>query len=169
MRAPELVTAHAELDVMLFELQRECFALPLTDVLEVLRAVAIRRLPNAPAVVEGIIDVRGELVPVLDVRARFGLSPKPLELSDHFVVAAAAQRKVALRVDRALGMSRLLALPLPRAVNLPRGVSQVSGIASAPDGLVLLHDLEEFLSEAESTTLAGALRESSEQRSGGGG
>jgi purine-binding chemotaxis protein CheW len=156
---PAVLAEDAQYEVLLFQLQRETFGLPLASVLEVLRAVAIRRLPNAPAVVEGIIDVRGDLVPVLDVRSRFRLPPKPLELSDHFVVAEAGERRVALRVDRALDLTRVRAVDIRDATNLPRGVTHVFGIASLPEGLVLLHDLAAFLSEAESLTLERALHE----------
>lgn len=159
MSSTEVLGADDELDVLLFELQRESFALPLASVLEVLRAVAIRRLPNAPPIVEGIIDVRGELVPVVDVRARFQLPAKPIALSDHFLVAEAGSRRVALRVDRALGISRIRPVRLERATNLPRGVTHVSGFASAPDGLLLFNDLRAFLSEAEAQSLERALHD----------
>jgi purine-binding chemotaxis protein CheW len=159
MSTAEVLDAAVELEALLFELERETFAVPLASVLEVLRAVAIRRLPNAPAVIEGIIDVRGDLVPVVDVRSRFRLAAKPLELSDHFVVAEAGSRRIALRVDRALGLMRLRAISLAHASNLPRGVAHVSGVASAPEGLVLFHDLRAFLSEAESQSLERALSE----------
>jgi purine-binding chemotaxis protein CheW len=144
-------------EVLLFELATQRFALPVVDVVEVVRAVAIRLLPNAPPVVEGIINLRGEVVPVLDIRARFGLAPKPLEISDHFVVASAGPRRVALRVDRALALSELQALSMERAINLPRSIDHIAGVAMLADELVLVHDLCGFLSEVESRQLTAAL------------
>ena len=76
-------------------------AFPTADVRELVRAVAITPLPNAPAVIEGVVNVRGRVLPVLDVRARFRLPAKPLDPSDHFIVASAGPRGVILRVDRA--------------------------------------------------------------------
>jgi purine-binding chemotaxis protein CheW len=149
----------AELDVLLFELAEQRFALRLADVLEVVRAVALRPLPNAPAVVEGIIDVRGDIVPVLDIRARFGLAPKPIALTDHFVLGSAGARRLALRVDRATDMARVPFLDVHDAVNLPRGVAHIAGVASLPDGLVLLNDLPSFLFALESEQLDAALAE----------
>jgi purine-binding chemotaxis protein CheW len=147
----------AEIEVLLFELSAQRFAFPLSDVLEVLRAVALHMLPNAPEVIEGIVDLRGEVVPVLDLRARFGLPQKPLELSDHFVVCRAGRRRVIVRVDRALALTRLQATSLEHAINLPRALQHIAGVASLEDGLVLLHDLAAFLSEAESGLLTHAL------------
>jgi purine-binding chemotaxis protein CheW len=141
--------ADAELEVLLFELAAERYGVATRDVLEVLRAVASRPLPLAPSVVEGIVDLRGDLVPVLDIRARLGLAPKPVEPSDHFVVGRAAERRVILRVDRALGLARLRSLPLTAAHNLPRGIDHIAGVARVADGLVLIHDLSAFLSELE--------------------
>jgi purine-binding chemotaxis protein CheW len=151
--------AAAEFDVLLFELAEQRFALRLADVLEVVRAVALRPLPNAPAVVEGLIDVRGDIVPVLDIRARFGLPAKALALTDHFVLGSAGQRRVALRVDRATDMARVPILDMQDAINLPRGVAHVAGIASLPDGLLLVNDLPSFLFALESEQLDTALAE----------
>lgn len=155
------------LDSLVFTLAGERFALPLRDVQQVLRAVAIRSLPRAPAVVEGIIDLHGELVPVLDLRARFALAGKPLAPSDHLLIAQAGARKVALRVDQALGLERLSSVDPERAPNLPRGLGLIAGVASTDDGLVLIHDLRAFLSEAEALALERALQETPGAPGGG--
>lgn len=145
------------LEALVFELAAERFALPAADVVEVLRAVAIRALPLAPAICEGIFDLRGELVPVLDLRARFRLPPRALDPSEHLIVAHAGGRKVAVRADRALALQRLEAVAPERAGNLPRDVGHVAGVASTDEGLVLIHDLEAFLDEAEALELEFAL------------
>lgn len=145
------------LETLVFTLAAERFALPLCDVHEVVRAVAIRSLPRAPAVVEGIIDLRGELVPVFDLRARFRLPPKPLAPGDHLLVAQAGTRKVALRVDQALALERLASVSPEQEPNLPRELGLVAGVARSDDGLVLIHDLRSFLNEAEALELDHAL------------
>jgi purine-binding chemotaxis protein CheW len=144
-------------EVLLFTLEAQRYALPLEDVRELVRAVRLTPLPRAPAVVEGLLNLRGELLPVLDVRRRFRLPARRLSPSDHLIVAQAGARRFALRVDRAEG---LLALepgqldPSPR--ELP-GVGYVAGALKLPDGLVLLHDLRTFLSQAEALELEEAL------------
>ncbi len=145
------------LDALVFELAAERYALPIADVALVLRAVAIRSLPSAPAIVEGVIDLRGELVPVLDMRARFRLPRVVLDPGEHLIVAQAGTRKVALRADQALAVERLEVVAIEEAGNLPRGVGQVAGVASTADGMVLIHDLRAFLNEAESLELEHAL------------
>jgi purine-binding chemotaxis protein CheW len=144
-------------EVLLFLLEGQRYALPMEDVRELVRAVRLTPLPRAPGVVEGLLNLRGELLPVLDMRRRFRLPARPLSSSDHFVVAQAGPRRVALRVDRA---ESLLALETGQLDESPRelpGVGYVAGALKLPDGLVLLHDLRTFLSEAEALELEEAL------------
>jgi purine-binding chemotaxis protein CheW len=144
-------------ELLVFEVGGQRFGLPAADVREVLRAVTLTPLPHAPALVEGVINVRGTLVPVLDIRARFRLPPKPLDHTDHLIVARAAGRLVALRVDRALELARPDAAAVERAEAVVPGVVYVAHLAKLPDGIVLIHDLNTFLSHAEAAALAEAL------------
>ncbi len=144
-------------DVLLFTLEGQRYALALEDVRELLRAVRLTPLPRAPAVVEGLLNLRGELLPVLDMRRRFRLPARPLSSSDHFVVAQAGRRRVTLRVDRAEGLLSLEAGQLDATPRELPGVGYVAGALKLPDGLVLLHDLRTFLSEAEALELEEAL------------
>ncbi len=144
-------------EVLLFTLEGQRYALPLEDVRELVRAVRLTPLPRAPAVVEGLLDLRGELLPVLDMRRRFRLPARRLSSSDHLIVAQAGRRRVVLRVDRA---ESLLALEPDKLDTSPRelpGVGYVAGALKLPEGLVLLHDLRTFLSEAEALELEEAL------------
>jgi hypothetical protein len=88
--------------ILVFEIGGRRFGLPAAEVRELLRAVTILPLPLAPDVVEGIINVRGTVVPVLDIRARLRLPAKAAEPSDHLIVVEPGGRPVVLRIDRAL-------------------------------------------------------------------
>ena len=149
--------ATTAVESLLFELSGQRFALPLTAASEVVRAVAVRKLPAIPSIVLGIIDVRGEIVPVLDVRVRFGFPHKPVEPEDQFLIGQAGRRRIALQVDRALGLAPLSMLTLARASNLPASISRLAGVAATSEGLVLIHDLETFLTQAENDALEIAL------------
>jgi purine-binding chemotaxis protein CheW len=162
-RAAERAAERRSLEALVFELAAERYALPLADVAMVLRAVAIRALPAAPAIVEGVFDLRGELVPVLDMRARFRLPHKPLDPGEHLIVAQVGTRRVALRADQALALERLDVVAIEAAGNLPRGVGYVAGVASTDGGMVLIHDLRAFLSEAESLELERALQAAADE------
>src|SRR5205085_11996004 len=86
-------------DVLVFEVAGRRFGLPAAAVKEVVRAVALAPLPKAPAVVEGVINLRGTVVPVLDIRGRFRLPQKPLAPSDQLIIARTGPRLAALHVD----------------------------------------------------------------------
>ena len=151
-------------EVLIFTLEAQRYALATEDVRELVRAVRLTPLPRAPAIVEGLLNLRGELLPVLDLRRRFRLPARPLHASDHLIVARAGARTVALRVDRAEG---LVVLEPGRFDATPRqlpGVGYVAGALKLEDGLVLLHDLRTFLSEAEGLELDGALAPGSAPR-----
>lgn len=147
------------LTVLAFELAAQRCALPLADVTEVQRAVAITRLPNAPAGVEGVFDLRGSLVPVMDLRARLGLPPKALEPGDRLVVATMRGLPVALRVDRTEWMLEVDQRAVESTTELAPDADLLAGVAKLPDGLLLICDLHRFLSRTEETALRGALRD----------
>ena len=144
-------------EVLVFEVGSQRYALPTADVCELVRAVAITPVPGAPGVIEGVVDVRGRVLPVLDVRARFRLPAKALDPSDHFIVASAGPRGVILRVDRATHLALLDEASVQPPQTLGPGAAYVAGVARLEDGLVLIHDLTTFLSSAEADSLDEAL------------
>ncbi|MBI4501606.1 MAG: chemotaxis protein CheW [Gemmatimonadetes bacterium] len=149
----------APLSLLVFLLESERFGLKAEVVREVVRAVAVAPLPKAPAIVEGVINFRGSVVPVLDIRRRFGLPPKAVAPNQHLLIARAGPRVVALRVDRAIDLVSVPQDAIESASAAP-GAEYVKGIAKLPDGLLVIHDLERFLSldEAEKLDAAGASR-----------
>ncbi|MFL5494727.1 MAG: chemotaxis protein CheW [Gemmatimonadales bacterium] len=86
--------SHEDLTIQLltFELADRSFGLPSRLLVEVARAVSVAPLPGAPRIIEGVINVRGALVPVLDIRARFGLPPGPSPRSTHHNRRSASSR-----------------------------------------------------------------------------
>jgi purine-binding chemotaxis protein CheW len=141
---------------LVFALHSERFAVRAQCVREVVRAAVVSRLPAAPAIMEGVVNYRGRVVPVLDIRARFGLPPVALHPDQHFVLAEAGPRVVALRVDRAL---ELLTVPAAavEAASVAPGVRLTEGFIRLPDGIVVIHDLARFLSLDEGESVDAAL------------
>lgn len=74
----------------------QTYALPLAAVDRILRMVEVTPLPGAPDVVEGVINIQGEVVPVVSIRSRLGLAIRPVEISDSPVVAYARNRRLAV-------------------------------------------------------------------------
>lgn len=144
-------------EILVFEVAGQRYGLPVADVREVLRAVPPTPLPRAPAIIEGIINVRGAVVAVLDIRQRFRRPARAVAHTDHLIVAQAGPRLVALRVDRAVELARVGAADVESAEAVLPGVDYVAQVARFPDGLVLIHDLQTFLSASEAEALDEAL------------
>ncbi|MEX1051071.1 MAG: chemotaxis protein CheW [Gemmatimonadales bacterium] len=144
--------------ILAFSLGELQLALPAAVVREVTRAVAITRLPKAPAIVEGVINVRGQLVPALDLRRRFGLPANPISLQQHLIIAHADARLVALRVDRVLDLATVQDDDIETATRVVPGAEYAEGIAKLSDGLLVIHDLARFLSLEEGGQLDAATR-----------
>lgn len=142
---------------MVLSLAGQQYALPVGAVEEIIRAVAVARLPDAPGITEGVIDVRGQFVPVLDVRRCFGLAARAIAPADHFVIARAGTRVVALRGDGPARIERVSTERIRTTGEIVPGISGVAGLVTLPDGIVLIADLAAFLSAAESHALDAAL------------
>lgn len=152
--------------LLVFELAGQRYGLELAAVQEVVRAVAVTRLPGAPPIVEGAINVRGRVVPVLDLRSRFGLPARELSSDEHMILARAGRRLVAIRADRTTWLVEVEADQVEEAAGVTPHLRHVAGVAKLPDGLILIHDLETFLTQAEAEALGQAVAASDPSESG---
>ena len=116
-----------------------------------------RSLPSAPPIVLGAIDVQGRVLPVFNLRRRFGLPERDIDPADQFVIARTANRTVVLVVDEAQGVLQSPASDTISAASIATGLEHLRGVIRLPDGLVLIQDLDLFLSAAESRALDEAL------------
>ena len=160
---PTTVDGDARLSLLRFDIDEVRFAIAALQAREVVRAVAITPLPGAPRVVEGVINVRGESIPVLDLRCRFQLPAAEVSPAELFVIAWTGARTAAMRVTRVNDLITVDQGDIDDPRELTRGADHIAGVIRMPDGLVLLHDLESFLDAAEEATLDTALAQQVEQ------
>jgi len=85
--------------IVVFALEEPRYALLLSAVERVVRAVEITPLPKAPEIVLGIINAQGRIIPVIDVRQRFRMPTREMKLDDRLIIARTSRRQVALVVD----------------------------------------------------------------------
>ena len=90
--------------IVLFTLDELNYALPLNNVLRVIPVVEIRFLPNAPEIITGIINVHGQIIPVIDIRKRFGLTEREIGLEDRMIIADTGKRQVVILADTVTGL-----------------------------------------------------------------
>lgn len=133
-------------------------AFPADAVRGIHRAVLVEPLPGAPPVVEGVVLVRGEAVPVVDLAERLALPPRPvLSPDEHLLVLEAGGRTVAVRVDEAEELRDIDARLVARAVGLVASARTVAGVVRLEDGTVTIHDPAAFLTQAEADATGTAL------------
>jgi purine-binding chemotaxis protein CheW len=132
-------------------------AIPLDLVERVLGMVAISPLPGAPGVVLGVINLHGSVIPVADVGVRLG-RPSPSHGPDsHLLLARTPRRRLGLAVEEVLGVFEVPARVITDVGLLSAG-GPLAGAVGLPDGVVLIHDLEAFLSVDEERQLDHALQ-----------
>jgi purine-binding chemotaxis protein CheW len=136
-------------EILVFEIGGRRFGLPANEVRELLRAVTIVGLPLAPSFVEGIINLRGTVVPVLDIRARLRLPAKAPEPADYLLVVGMGERPVALRIDRALELKTIDAADVESAGGVRSGERDVAEVVKLPEGLMLMLNLRDLASPDE--------------------
>jgi purine-binding chemotaxis protein CheW len=148
--------------IVLFTLDEPRYALPLSAVERVVRAVEITPLPKAPEIVLGAIDAQGRVIPVVDVRKRFRLPAHEMNVDDRFIIARTSRRLVALAVDSVIGIRTLADGEVVSAEQALPFAEYLHGVAKMEDGIVLIYDLEQFLLLDEECVLDAALSGGSE-------
>lgn len=143
--------------LVLLTVDGQTYALHLQAVDRVLRMVEITPLPGAPDAVAGVINVRGEVVPIVSIRRRLGLAERAVGAADSLVVARARKRRLAIIAESVLGVVERPADAVVSSSELARGIEHIEGVLKTSDGLVLIHDLDRFFSPEEERSLDLAL------------
>lgn len=136
-----------------FTLDEQLYALSITVVERVIRAVEITPMPRMPDIVLGVINNQGRIVPVINVRKRFQLPERPLAPSDHFILAQTSRRPVALVVDAILNVVECQSETIVAVDTIVPAAAYIQGIAKLQDGMTLIHDLDTFLSLDEEAAI----------------
>ena len=143
--------------LVLFKLDMQCFALHLAAVERTVFVVEITPLPKAPAIVLGVINVQGQVIPVINIRERFCLPAREIELSDRLIIARTARWLLALVVDSVVEVIERPQADITTADEILPGLEYIEGVIKLDDGLILIHDLDAFLSPAEEQSLEHAI------------
>ena len=144
--------------LVVFSLDEQRYALPLSNVERIVRVVEITSLPKAPEIVLGVINVRGQVIPVVNIRKRFRLPEREITLSDHLIIAQTSRRAVALLADRVGQVLEVLENDIISAKKILPAMDYVEGVVKLADGLILIHNLEKFLSLEEERALERAMK-----------
>ena len=132
---------------ILFTVAGTSYALPSQDVAHVEMIEQITRVPNAPAFVDGVVFSRGQVVPAINMRARFGFDRAPLDVASRLLVVQTKGRSVGLLVD---ACREFLTIP-GSAIHPPGdalvgvGIEYLEGIATVGDRMIVVLALDALL------------------------
>jgi purine-binding chemotaxis protein CheW len=152
-----------EIQLVVFDLASEHYGVDIADVREIMRMQTITKVPGAMAYIEGVINLRGKVLPVLDLRKRLGLHVGDLTEESRIVVIDIATGEVGVIVDAVTEVLRVQnsAIEGPSSMLAQGNSDYLRGIAKLSDRLIILLDLNKLLSsKAESDAIAKLLTES---------
>ncbi len=139
-----------------FRLENETYGIDVMQVREVLRAPEISPVPGAPSYVLGIINLRGNVVAIIDTRSRFSLPPQEPDDASRILILEAGDHVVGFMVDSVREVVELHASDIESAPDTGSGDSTrfITGLCNRKDGLLILVDATRLLSEDELAELA---------------
>jgi len=154
--------------ILTFEVGEQVYGLPVTDVTRIIEMVTIIRLPEVPEIIRGIINLQGKVVPVVDLRHCFDLSPKPYGLHTPIVLVELEgdARKLGLIVDTVQDVVEVplenfemieTVMPADLAAAITGRAGHLAGIAKIDRQILLILNVRALLSGAEQAALTQAL------------
>ena len=140
-----------DLQIVGFRIGRETFGLPISLVHEIVRPPEITNVPHAPEYVEGVMNLRGRIVPVIDLRRRFGGAAIENSRKNRVLVVDVESRAVGLIVDSASEVLKISDAQIepPPNVLTDTATSYVTGVAKYQGRLIILVDLKRILQSGE--------------------
>jgi purine-binding chemotaxis protein CheW len=153
-------TSDELLQLVSFNIGGEEFGVDILQVQEIIRMLEVTRVPNAPEYVDGVINLRGRVIPIIDLRRRFGMPRKDHDKNTRIVVVELVGQVVGFVVDAVSEVLRI-----PRSVTEPPpsfvgGVREeyITAVGKLEDRLLILLDLEKVLMDNETKEVASIMR-----------
>ena len=152
-------TAQAGRDLVVFRLGKESYGIEVTTVQEIFALQKITRVPNAPEYVEGVINLRGKVVAIIDLRRRFGFEVTDTTKESRIVVVEYEGEDVGMIVDAVYEVTSVEADCLAPSTEImeQNGAGLTRGFAKLDDKLVILVDIETVLANTEEDSQQQAL------------
>jgi purine-binding chemotaxis protein CheW len=144
------------LQFVIFQVGAQAFGVEINRVREIQRFREITPLPKAPKFLEGVIEIRGALIPIVDLRKRFEISNYRNDSQTRIIILRAAGRRIGIVVD---AVHRVLPIPMsdikaPPSIARSHGADPIMAVAKHKNELYVILDLDRILSSAEKMTLA---------------
>ena len=147
------------IQLVVFTLDNQRFALPLSTVERAIRIMEIVHLPKAPEIVIGVINLHGKIIPVVNIRNRFRLPQREINLNDQLIISNTKKRPLAILIDSVLGVFEFPEKRIVSADKILPDIEYIEGVAKLEEGIILIHDIDKFLSLEEEKAIDEAVKE----------
>ena len=145
------------LQLVIFQLGGEEFGVEIMQVQEIIRMPEITRIPQSPEYVEGVINLRGKIIVVINLDTRFDLNSKELDDDSRIIIVEVGENVVGMVVDSVSEVLRLSTSSVeaaPEIISSKIKADYLKGVGKLDDRLLILLDLERVLSEEEMSQVA---------------
>lgn len=152
MKNVQLLKGDETVQVIVFKLGDEKYGVDINQVREIIRPTQITRIPNAPDFVEGVINLRGQITTIINLRKRFGMEPKEIDNDTRIIVVEYNNAIIGMMVDTVNEVKYLSSADieaLPSIITSRSEAKFLKGVGKLPDSLLILIDLNKVLSEEE--------------------
>ena len=139
--------------LVLFTVADKEYALSIQQVREVIRLREITTVPEAPAFVEGVINLRGKVTPLINLRKKFGMPPAPLSKVNRVMITEINHHPLGIIVDHVEGVTTLENDHVESPDKVLKEAGYLIGVAKIGKRLILLADAEKILSGVEKTNI----------------
>ena len=145
------------LQLVIFQLGGEEFGVEIMQVQEIIRMPEITRIPQSPEYVEGVINLRGKIIVVINLDSRFALNSKELDDDSRIIIVEVGDNVIGIIVDSVSEVLRLSTSnvePAPEIISTKIKADYLKGVGKLDDRLLILLDLEKVLSDEELSQVA---------------
>ena len=134
-----------QIKLVRFQIEKQQFAIPVEYVERIIQMVELIEIPDAPSFFSGLLNLYGELIPVVNLRVLFRLKEREIELSDQLIVLNAKTIKMALHIDATLDVMNVDQNQLAGNTEITFNNAFIKGIAKTENDILVIHHPEEFL------------------------
>lgn len=140
------------LELLTFKIDGQNFAFPLSMVERVIQSQTITRIEKTPEFIEGVIDIKGEIIGVISLRKRFSLADKPLSVSDLIVIINSPVGKMGVIADETGDILKISEESISAMKPIFEGMSQID-FFSNDNGIFYIFDTSTILSNIENSEI----------------
>jgi purine-binding chemotaxis protein CheW len=144
-------TAIVEKQLVVFNLEEESYAIDISGVREIIQMLPITRVPGTPASVEGVVNLRGSVIPIVDLRKRFHMDPKERDKDTRIIVVSCKGQDVGVIVDAVAEVLRIPtdAIEPSTSVFTQEHLEYLLGIVKLSNRLVILLSMDQVLTNQD--------------------